>query len=264
MTSLSVILMSASTISQAKTLSLPEAINTAGLQRMLSQRIAKNYLLLSQDISTEASATELDESTALFEENLYSLSESLTGSKSKVALKELKQNWYAFRLFALSEADVAQTVAVVNKSTKLLHAAHALVLTLEKSTSKAGAHLINVSGRQRMLSQRLAMFYLASHSGRQENTFREKMALTAEEFTKAQNKLMTAKGNTAEITEALGEVRAQWEFYRTKFSSTTTDRFSPRTIKVVTDSLLKDMNTITKMYEVQGVENSKYSSWITN
>ena len=77
-----------------KQLSLSEAINQAGLQRMLSQRMAKNYILLSQGIDAEAAADELDESSALFEENLFKLNTSINHIESKEALKKLKQNWY--------------------------------------------------------------------------------------------------------------------------------------------------------------------------
>jgi len=246
----------------AKKLSLSEAINQAGLQRMLSQRMAKNYILLSQGIDAEAAADELDESSALFEENLFKLNTSINHIESKEALKKLKQNWYGFRQFVLSEADKAQTAQVVDRSTLLLRSAHALVLSLEKTSRANSDHLINISGRQRMLSQRLAMLYYASHSGVQEKVFQQEMHKTSRQFGQALNKLMLAKENNAQIDEALTDVNNQWSFYKTKFNGSNKGRFSPKTIKVVSESLLKEMNSITKLYEVESLAQAKYSTWI--
>jgi len=224
--------------------------------------MAKNYILLSQNIDSHAAADELDESSAVFEENLFKLNSSISDVESKLALKKLKKNWYGFRQFVLSDANKAQTAQVVDRSTLLLKSAHALVLTLEKNSRAHSDHLINVSGRQRMLSQRLAMLYYASNSGIQEKVFQQEMHKTSRQFDQALAELMTAKENNTEINEALQDVHGQWSFYKTKFNGSNKGRFSPKTIKVVSESLLKEMNNITKLYEVQSMAQNKYSSWI--
>lgn len=243
-------------------LNISQSINQAGLQRMLSQRMAKNYILLSQDIDSQAAANELDESSALFEENLFKLNGAIHDEESKQALKKLKQNWYGFRQFVLSDVSKEQTAQVVDRSTLLLNSAHALVLSLEKSSRAHSDHLINVSGRQRMLSQRLAMLYYASNSGVQEKVFQQEMHKTSRQFGQALSKLIAAKENNAEINEALQEVNNQWSFYKTKFNGSNKGRFAPKTIKVVSESLLKEMNSITKLYEVESLAQAKYSTWI--
>ena len=258
----SLLLIANSNNAHAEKFNTSQTINQAGLQRMLSQRMAKNYILLSQEIDTQAAADELDESSALFEENLFKLTSSISNDESKLALKSLKQNWYAFRQFVLSDANKEQTVEVVDRSTNLLKSAHALVMTLEKNSRTHSDHLINVSGRQRMLTQRLAMLYYASNSGVQEKLFQQEMHKTSRQFSQALTKLIKAKENNATINESLQEVNNQWSFYKTKFDGSNKGRFSPKTIKVVSESLLKDMNRITKLYEVESVARTKYSTWI--
>ena len=259
---LSLLLTGVSNTANAKQLNLSQSINQAGLQRMLSQRMAKNYILLSQEIDIQSAANELDESSALFEENLFNLNGSISDSDSKLALKKLKQSWYGFRQFVLSDTNIKQTAQVVNRSTLLLKSAHALVLSLERSSRAQSDHLINVSGRQRMLSQRLAMLYYASHSGIEEKKFQQEMHKTSRQFGQALTKLMAAKENNVEINEALEGVNNQWSFYKTKFNGTNKGRFSPKTIKVVSESLLKEMNRITNLYEIESMAQAKYSTWI--
>ncbi|WP_111979818.1 type IV pili methyl-accepting chemotaxis transducer N-terminal domain-containing protein [Algibacillus agarilyticus] len=240
-------------LAHSQELSLSEAINQAGLQRMLSQRMAKNYILISQKLNVKTSAMELDESAATFEENLFNLSGSATTSESKNAFKKLKKSWYRFRSIVLAEVNDSNTVNVVEYSTELLKSAHAFVLTLEQTSSKNADKLINISGRQRMLSQRLAMLYFASHSGYNESQFKQEMQNTAGQFTDALSILQKAKENTDSINDALAEVLNQWDFYKTKFNVSSNAPFSPKTIKVITESMLKDMNSITKQYEIVSI-----------
>ena len=246
----------------AKQLNTSQAINQAGLQRMLSQRMAKNYILLSQNIDANAAADELDESAALFEENLFNLTSSIKDKKSKTALQRLKREWYGFRVFALENAKTENTERVVKKSTSLLKTAHALVLSIEFTSRSHSDHLVNLSGRQRMLSQRLAMLYYASNSGYTEKLFQQEMHKTARQFDQALTKLIKSRENTPEIKESLQDIANQWSFYKTRFDGSDKGRFSPKTIKVVSESLLKAMNDITKLYEIVSTSENKYASWI--
>lgn len=59
-------------------LSDAQAVNKAGLQRMLSQRIARNFLMVGIGIDNKKAQKELDENMALFEQNLIELQEYAT------------------------------------------------------------------------------------------------------------------------------------------------------------------------------------------
>ena len=59
----------------AETLTMGSALNKAGRQRMLTQNIMKNYMLLGLDVDVTRSRKELDKSVALFEEQFQELSD---------------------------------------------------------------------------------------------------------------------------------------------------------------------------------------------
>ncbi|SFC53446.1 type IV pili methyl-accepting chemotaxis transducer N-terminal domain-containing protein [Pseudoalteromonas denitrificans] len=234
----------------SKALSTEQAISTAGSQRMLSQRIAKNYILISSRITPDEATEELDESAANFEMNLHKLKISIQDdAMSKKALQELNKGWREFREFALREPKRENTPEIVKRSGELLNLANNLVIALEFKSATKSAVLINISGRQRMLSQRLAMFYLAGFSGYNEDKYHEEMRDTAKEFSDALVYLIDIPENPEQIKTALNDVNNQWSFYQSRFIKKKKARYVPRVIQVITETILQDMDQVTELYK---------------
>ena len=68
-----------------------EAVNRAGMQRMLSQRIAKNYLMIGTDTRVDLAASQLDSSIASLEENAQLLGDYAPSDGIRKALDETTQ-----------------------------------------------------------------------------------------------------------------------------------------------------------------------------
>jgi len=243
--------MNASFNLNARVLTTAESVNQSGLQRMLSQRITKNYLSVAHQINMLDAAKELDESIALFEENLLNLNDTISDDASKKAMKVLKTSWYAFRKLVLTKPNKENTLKILDENTALLKNAHSLVVALENHANIASAKLINISGRQRMLSQRIALYYLASYAGYRSDVNHMNLVVAAKEFGDGLDILMLAKSNTPKINTALEEVNDQWGFYKSRFDKVGEERYVPRVIRVITEGILNDMNKITKLYEEQ-------------
>ncbi len=154
-------------------ISYEKATNISGKQRMLSQRIAKVYLIrLAGGRSPELSA-EFNSSIQLFARNLSILESNSKDSSSKVkaSIKKEKSQW---ELFKKKLRDDKTTVdEVINVSNELLQKAHSLVLAIQEeskynneisnntSDNQLKVETVNLSGKQRMLSQRLCLYYTA-------------------------------------------------------------------------------------------------------
>ena len=138
-----------------------EAINKAGLQRMLGQRIVKNYIMVGSGIQPDDAQKELDKAIALFEQQHLDLMDFAPTEDITAALKQVSEIWMPFRLKAISVADKASVQALIQTSDQLFTASNHVVTLLEKHTNSHTAKLVNISSKQRMLSQKLAKLYMA-------------------------------------------------------------------------------------------------------
>ena len=90
-----------------------EAVNRAGMQRMLSQRIAKTYLMIGTDTRVDLAASQLDNSIASVEENAQWLDEYAADGDIRKALNEATDTWHQYRQLALSRPDRSQSAELL-------------------------------------------------------------------------------------------------------------------------------------------------------
>jgi len=81
----------------AETLTINEAINKAGRQRMLSQRMAKAYCEAGLGVEAERSKKILEQSVALFDKQLLELRTFAPTPEIKDAYAKLEQTWTPYR-----------------------------------------------------------------------------------------------------------------------------------------------------------------------
>ncbi len=243
--------------SVAQIVNLNDAINKAGRQRMLSQRLAKSYLQIGQAIDLEHSKNILNSSLALFDRQFVELKAFAPTPENKTVLSDLEKIWLRYKEVLVGRAPNPRDAAtLLAASEDVLALAHTATIQLEKVSSSAAGHLVNLSGRQRMLSQRMAKFYQAINWGVAPADAKNKLAVAREEFIDAMRVLSTEPNNTKEIRDELELAQQQWVFFdnalRNEVGASVMKRQLATNVATTSERILETMNRITGLYEKLG------------
>lgn len=133
-----------------------EALNRAGQLRMLPQRLVKLYALHVAGGATTKLGPSLAESSDRVDANLAALTKTVSRSTYGDLLDAVQQPWKALKIALAAPPTVAALIEADAQAERMLLQADRLVANLETGTMTGRLHVINVSGRQRMLSQRVA------------------------------------------------------------------------------------------------------------
>lgn len=229
-------------------LTLPQAINKAGRQRMLSQRCAKAWLMQALGVMPDTAASLLQSSMRLFEAQMSELSRLQPNAEVQAALVQLTADWQGYRAALLSAPSPEAAAQLYTRNEAVLGAAHAATLAYERSSGTPVGRLINVAGRQRMLSQRMAKFVFFARYGIETKAAVEALGKAREEFVGAFNLLKAAPQNTARINSELALADQQWFFFENALAQDN----SPKALKAVattSERILEQLNLVVGLYE---------------
>lgn len=227
------------------------AVNKAGRQRMLSQRLAKLYLQVGQNIDAERSQRLLDASLALFDRQLVELKNYAPTPPIKDTYRKLEKSWGEYKDLLVGAAPNPENARkLLALSEDVLALAQQGALQLEQHGATASARLVNVAGRQRMLSQRLSKLYQARAWNVAPETSAAELELVRKEFLAGLTELEGADVNTPAIREVLTLGRQQWMFFDAALRSQGSDKRGLGTnVATTSERILETMDTVTGMYE---------------
>lgn len=229
-----------------------DAINKAGRQRMLSQRMSKAYLALVQQVEPGTAQQVLDRSVALFDRQLVELKAFAPSASIRDTYGKLDVSWNEFKGTLVGTAPSRELVPkVMQMDANLLMLANQGTQQYEQASGKSVGKLVNIAGRQRMLSQRMAKFYLANALQVDPKGSMAEISKARSEFLAALETLRNAPEATSKIKEELALADAQWVFFDQGLQRLDGMRSSPKLMSdvfVTSENLLSVMDRVTSLY----------------
>lgn len=248
------------------TLSIGSAVNLSGKQRMLSQRMAKTFVYMGMNINAEAANKERTASMILFEENLKALMGYAPTEKIKNLLAREEALWKDYKKQIFAEINQENAKAILASNTTILTACDDVVkayveysATLPKREEEQKASFLqiaenaNISGRQRMLTQRLTFYYAAYVWGITEPGTEVKLKGYADLIRQSYSKLITSEINTSDIDDELAATIGDWREVEERCTKDNCFTFDNKGMDVtqmyaVCATILKHMDKVTGMY----------------
>jgi nitrate/nitrite-specific signal transduction histidine kinase len=189
------------------------AINKAGRQRMLSQRLAKAYLMVALGVQADEGRRILSRSLTQFDLQLAELKTWAPNEDIRAAAAALEREWKPYRAVLSGTPDLRGAQDVYGMSDTVLDAAHRLTLACERASDKPAARALLISGRERMLSQRLAKYYLFMRANLNTPAARMEFRMTRGEFVQGLAQLAASPLTTPALKSKLEKVSAEWLEY---------------------------------------------------
>ncbi len=264
-------------------------LNLSGKQRMLTQKMSKEIMLIALDVNTAENTANLKKTAALFDKTLKGLRNGdadlhLPPTSSSRILRQLgkiDKIWAEFQptveAIAASGAVAADQVGVVaSANLPLLKQMNKCVKLYEKDASGAGlkadpalAVTINLSGKQRMLTQKMSKEFLLVAYGHDKDSNKLNLLETYTLFERTLNGLLDGDDTlglpgtkNAAIRDQLGAVQKLWTPFKPIVESgaaTATAEISRSAITELAGAnvpLLKAMNKAVGMYEKEAAKGS--------
>lgn len=235
----------------AQIVDLNDAINRSGRQRMLSQRTAKAYLAAGQGVLNDRTHEILWGSIALFDRQLAELKTFAPTAEIRGTYGDLEAVWNQYKAVLVDKVpNRASAPALIDLDAKVLSLANKATLQLEHVSERPVGKLVNVAGRQRMLSQRVAKLYLAQAWKVPVPDMQADLDKASNEFASALEVLAKAPEATTAIRQEIDLARNQWVFYEAALRRRGAGGFAP---ELCADVFLSSENILSIMDKVTGL-----------
>ena len=227
-----------------------EAINRAGQLRMLSQRLIKLYALTCAGVRATETKGLFADSIGLVDGNLAILARSLSKPTFGDLLDAVLAPWKPLRAVLEAPALTSRMQEVDRMAERMLLQAEQLTANLEIVGFAAALHVINVSGRQRMLSQRLAKAALmgALLNGKAATAAGNAMAATRAELVDGFAYLGCLPLSNVEIAGELAHATQAWERLQAALMQLET-KTGQDAVAVLSETLLLHLDRLTDHIE---------------
>jgi len=253
----------------AQTLTLGQAINMAGKQRMLSQRMAKDKIYKTMNQLTAEVDKELTSSITLFDQNLKLLFNYAPTKEIKYKLEIVDLMWADYKKNLLDKSKVS-TSNIFNKNTSMLTSCDNVVKELiaySESLPKAASTkvydttvlsvTIANSGKLRYLTQRLTLYYSSTYyKVNKDGTEEIKEAIDM--FEKTLALVNSTVVNNSDTEEKISEIYRIWQnlksnMYKNDVIAIDRDSMNPVEVYKKANEILNNADQLTNLYSMMNM-----------
>jgi predicted XRE-type DNA-binding protein len=234
---------------------LSDAINKAGRQRMLSQRMGKCWFATLMQVESPQISSIMDRSMALFDRQLVELKAFASNNELRATYAELEQAWSEYKGALVGQTPAkANAQRVIELGSRVLSLANKGTGQYEALATRPTGKLVNMAGRQRMLSQRMAKYYLAASLPVQSELARSEVSKARTEFLSAMQTLKNAPEATAKIKEEITLAETQWVFFNQSLQRLESNQANAKNhsdVFATSETILVTMDRVTGFYAAQ-------------
>lgn len=224
------------------------AINRIARYRALSQRIAKVYVQMQLGVLPDQAAAALAAAQKLVRSGFEDLQKVPWPAELAGQIAAVRGAVDTLQALLVVPPSMPSVLAVATQADRVLSIANTATEAFEKSSKAATAKLVNVAGRQRALSQRLAKNYFLLATGGEFKGAREELASDAQEFRSAMAFLAGAPLSTPAIREELALGEGQWLFFGAALQRKA-DARGLADVATTSERLLEVTDRLTNLYD---------------
>jgi hypothetical protein len=224
-------------------------INSAGRNRMHSQRLARSYAQLVLGVEAETSRRYLKESYSAVGTTLESLDLAAPNASIRGTIKSASAAWQKYKERLDAAPNKAQLRDVNAAAEDFFAASNALTIALQDVANQKTAKLTNDAGAQRPRAMRVAKCYLLELGG---------VAL-ANEIRNAKTQFEAVHSTLEQAPETNGTIRAQLDLVKIQFGFVATaidganldkDKFA-RAVVTTSERIVEMMDEVVRGYALQ-------------
>lgn len=247
-------------------LTIREAINKAARQQTLTQRIAKVYLALNNNLYEPKFYQERDAAIELFQSQLDELKWYTPTDKIKASLKHVQTLWKEYKAVADWSINKEGAIKLLGLCDEILYASNLLFISYEEYAQQLSEgtfnntetlniiKLIQATGTQRMLTQRIMLFYLASKQGIDAVASKRKLDKAVGDYKSTLNQLETAEFHSQSIRTELKVIQQDWSNLNNLVKNLGNDVDQVNKMMFLADNISQKADQISILYEYLGIK----------
>lgn len=231
--------------------SLYSVINIAGRQRMLSQRMAKFWMLLGYDAAPSNAKRILQQSMSNFDKQRRLLDSFALPDELCAIQQQVDRLWLPYRDLLEQPTTLIDAAAVLNLSEDILGATDRAALGFSRINANEGGELVNLAARQRMLVHRIAKCYMFRDRGVSVYQCSANMRATSADFCTALERLSAEAVGEPQIESGLIRVRKQWSALQASIEASDPGDSSRHAMTVcdLSERLVRQVDSVVFLFE---------------